>query len=163
VRDLYLKQAQAFDEKIAALPRSWDAGRAEARRRLQDLQTSNASLIDIKAANRALSDYPKSPEAARRLWERQRDNAIARAQPLQPHTQAFAGSTQAASDIQRNNFLALVFCLMLGTAALPHVLVRSCPPLARYRTAHASRCFWALAFILAAVYRATCACGPGQI
>ena len=146
VRDLYLKQAQAFDEKIAALPRSWDAGRAEARRRLQDLQTSNASLIDIKAANRALSDYPKSPEAARRLWERQRDNAIARAQPLQPHTQAFAGSTQAASDIQRNNFLALVFCLMLGTAALPHVLVRSCTtrsvPQARVSV------FWALAFIL---------------
>jgi cation/acetate symporter len=146
VRDLYLKQAQAFDEKIAALPRSWDAGRAEARRRLQDLQTSNASLIDIKAANRALSDYPKSPEAARRLWERQRDNAIVRAQPLQPHTQAFAGGTQAASDVQRNNFLALVFCLMLGTAALPHVLVRSSTTRS---VSHArSSVFWALAFIL---------------
>jgi len=146
VRDLYLKQAQALDAKIAALPSSWDAGRTEARRRLQDLQTSNASLIDIKAANRALSDYPKSPEAARRLWEQQRDNAITRAQPLQPHTQAFAGSTPAASDIQRNNFLALVFCLMLGTAALPHVLVRSSTT--RSVSQARSSVFWALAFIL---------------
>jgi len=146
VRDAYLKQARTLEEKITGLPFSWDAGRAEARRRLQNLQTSNASLIDIKAASRALADYPKSPEAARRLWERQREEALARAQPLQPHTQAFAGSTPAASDIQRNNFLALVFCLMLGTAALPHVLVRSATtrsvPEAR------SSVFWALVFIL---------------
>ena len=146
VRDLHRKQADALEKKIAALPRSWDAGRAEARRRLQDLQTSNASLIDIKAANRALADYPKSPEAARRLWEKQREEALARAQPLQPHAEAFAGHAQASSEVQRNNFLALVFCLMLGTAALPHVLVR-------FNTTRAvpearSSVFWALAFIL---------------
>ncbi|MEY3900671.1 MAG: hypothetical protein RI962_1826, partial [Pseudomonadota bacterium] len=146
VRKMYLKRAQLLEAKIASLPSSWNAGRAEARKRLQELQTSNASLIDIKAANRALADYPKSPDAARRFWERQREEALARAQPLQPHAQAFAGSAQVSSDVQRNNFLALVFCLMLGTAALPHVLVRSSTtrsvPEAR------SSVFWALAFIL---------------
>ncbi|NCW86547.1 MAG: cation acetate symporter, partial [Oxalobacteraceae bacterium] len=64
VRKMYLKRAQSMEAKIVSLPRSWDAGRAEARKRLQELQTSNASLIDIKAANRALADYPKSPDAA---------------------------------------------------------------------------------------------------
>jgi cation/acetate symporter len=146
VRELYLRRAQAYNAKITSLPRSWDDGRAEARRRLQDLQTSNASLIDIKAANRALSDYPKSPEAARRLWEKQRDEDLLRAQPLQPHTAPFPGADKQSSDIKRNNFLALVLCLMLGTAALPHVLVRSYTtrsvPQARVSV------FWALFFIL---------------
>ncbi len=146
VRDLYLRRAAEYEKKIATLPRSWDEGRAEARRRLQDLQTSNASLIDIKAANRALAAYPKSPEEARRLWEEQRDLDLARAQPMQPHTQPFPGPDPESSDIKRNNFLALVFCLMLGTAAMPHILVRSYTtrsvPQARMSV------FWALFFIL---------------
>lgn len=146
VRDLYRSRAESYDARIAALPRSWDEGRAEARRRLQDLQTSNASLIDIKAASRALAAYPKSPEEARRLWESERDRDLARAQPLQRHTEPFPGKDRESSDIRRNNFLALVFCLMLGTAALPHMLVRSYTtrsvPQARMSV------FWALFFIL---------------
>ena len=146
VRELYRRRAESYDARIAALPRSWDEGRAEARRRLQDLQTSNASLIDIKAANRALAAYPKSPEEARRLWEAERDRDLARARPLQRHAEPFPGADRESSDIRRNNFLALVFCLMLGTAALPHVLVRSYTtrsvPQARMSV------FWALFFIL---------------
>lgn len=146
VREMYLRRAATYDAKIDALPRSWDQGRTDARRRLEDLQTSNASLIDIRAANRELADYPKSPEAARRLWEMERDKNLAHAQPLQPHTAPFAAADKQASDIKRNNFLALVFCLMLGTAALPHVLVRSYTtrsvPQARMSV------FWALFFIL---------------
>lgn len=146
VRELYQRRAAEYDKKIAALPRSWDEGRAQARARLQDLQTSNASLIDIKAANRALAAYPKSADEARRQWEEERDLNLARAQPLQRHTQPFPGPDKESSDIKRNNFLALVFCLMLGTAALPHVLVRSYTtrsvPQARLSV------FWALFFIL---------------
>ncbi len=146
VRELFRRRAAVYEAKIAGLPRSWDEGRADARRRLQELQSGNASLIELKQANRALADYPKSPEAARRLWEAERDNALARAQPLQPHTQPFPGADDDASDIKRNNFLALVFCLMLGSAALPHVLVRSYTtrsvPQARVSV------FWALFFIL---------------
>ncbi len=146
VRELYRRRAAGYEAKIAALPRSWDEGRADARRRLQELQSGNASLIALKQANRALADYPKSPEAARRLWEAEREQALARAQPLQPHTQPFPGADDEASDIKRNNFLALVFCLMLGSAALPHVLVRSYTtrsvPQARVSV------FWALFFIL---------------
>ena len=32
--------------------------------------------------------------------------------------------TEKAQDIARKNFLALIFCLMIGTAALPHILMR---------------------------------------
>ncbi len=146
VRELYQRRAETLQKKIETLPQSWYEGRADARRRLQDLQTSNASLIDIKAANRALAEYPKSPEAAQRLWQRERERNLERAQPLPSHTQPFPGDDRASSDIKRNNFLALVFCLMLGTAALPHILVRSYTtrsvPQARQSV------FWALFFIM---------------
>ena len=146
VRDLYRDNARRYEEKLAHLPHSWDDGLTEARRRLQVLQTSNASLIEIKAANRALADYPKSPEEARRVWLLARDAELARAQPLQSHTQPFPATDRESSDSQRNNFLALVFCLMLGTAAMPHVLVRfyTTPSVPQARAS----VFWALFFIL---------------
>lgn len=146
VRELYLARAKKYQAKIDALPQSWDEGRNETRKRLQSLQTSNASLIEIKAANRALADYPKSPREARRRWQTERENDLTRAQGVQAHTLTFAGADQASSDIRRNNFLALVFCLMLGTAALPHLLVRS------YTTSSVPEArmsvFWALFFVL---------------
>jgi cation/acetate symporter len=46
------------------------------------------------------------------------------------HAQQFAGDpdgdekAKTAYDTSRRNFLALVFCLMVGTAALPHILMR---------------------------------------
>ena len=146
VRDLYRKRASQYADKIARLPQSWDEGRAEARRKLKDLQTSNASLIDIKAANRALADYPKSPEEAKRVWEQQVDTNLSKAQPLQSHTQPFPGNDKQSSDIQRNNFIALMFCLMMGTAALPHVLVRfyTTPSVPEARKS----VFWTLFFIM---------------
>lgn len=47
-----------------------------------------------------------------------------------PHANQFAGdpkgdaAAQKAYDVSRRNFLALIFCLMVGTAALPHILMR---------------------------------------
>ncbi len=40
------------------------------------------------------------------------------------HITPFADATGAVSWVEQKNFFALVFCLMLGTAALPHVLMR---------------------------------------
>ena len=146
VRELFRQRALKLEEKMTALPRAWDEGRAEARRKLQDLQTGNASLIEIKVASRALADYPKSPEEARRVWQAAAAIDYARSEPPKLHTEPFAGADQASSDIKRNNFLALVFCLMLGTAALPHILVRSytTPSVAESRVS----VFWALFFIM---------------
>ena len=50
--------------------------------------------------------------------------AAERATPPVHHAQAFPGEDEEARHIMRLNFVALVFCLMVGTAALPHILMR---------------------------------------
>ena len=57
------------------------------------------------------------------MWTREA-GLQARAAQLQRHGEAFPGATEKARDTARKNFLALVFCLMVGTAALPHILMR---------------------------------------
>lgn len=89
--------------------------------------------------------YPKDADAAAREWADARAQNLARAEPITPHATPYPGDAET-SDIKRNNFLALVFCLMLGTAALPHILMRS------YTTpsVHETRVsvLWTLFFIL---------------
>jgi cation/acetate symporter len=93
--------------------------------------------------------------AARELWSRQRDEALERAKPLgglAPHGKPFAGNPdgtpeeRAAFESSRLNFLALVFCLMVGTAGLPHLLTRfyTSPSVREARFSVA----WALFFIV---------------
>jgi cation/acetate symporter len=62
------------------------------------------------------------------------------------HSTPFQAKDAAASDIKRNNFLALVFCLMMGTAALPHILLRyyTTPSVQETRAS----VFWSLFFIM---------------
>ncbi|WP_439578718.1 sodium:solute symporter family protein [Elioraea sp.] len=45
-------------------------------------------------------------------------------QIMLPHTQAFAGPNQQFDLNRAINFFALIFCLMIGTASLPHILMR---------------------------------------
>mgnify|MGYP002619657081 CR=1 FL=1 len=45
-------------------------------------------------------------------------------QVMLPHTQAFAGPNQQFDLNRAINFFALIFCLMIGTASLPHILMR---------------------------------------
>jgi cation/acetate symporter len=81
------------------------------------------SLLNPQA-ERALSRYPKTPTKRARVAERARRQPGAR-RAADPACRTLPRPTEAAIDIKRNNFLALVFCLMLGTAALPHILMRS--------------------------------------
>ena len=68
-----------------------------------------------------------------------------RAAPPVPQGEAHPGATTQVRDVARRNFLALVFCLMVGTAALPHILVRyyTTPSVREARTSVA----WSLFFI----------------
>ena len=93
-----------------------------------------------------MAEYPKSPAEAKRRWQQEMDLDSARAQPLQSHTQPFQGTDQQSSDIKRNNFIALMFCLMLGTAALPHLLMRSSTTSSVQETR--TSVFWALFFVM---------------
>ena len=146
VRDVFRSRAAAFEARVKALPKSWEDGRLFAQRRVQDLKLGNASLIDIKAATRDLATYPKDVDEARRRWLDARAANLVRAQPVVPHTAPFPGRDGTPPDTQRNNFMALVFCLMLGTTALPHILVRynTTPSV---QDARAS-VFWTLFFIM---------------
>jgi cation/acetate symporter len=146
VRNIYRERATEFQHRLDGLPASWESGRSQVQHALERVRQRNASLLDIRNAERALIAYPKNPDDAEAAWTEQRDFNLVRAQPLTPHAVPFQGHDAKHSDIKRNNFLALVFCLMLGTAALPHILMRS------YTTpsVHDSRVsvFWTLFFIL---------------
>ncbi|HZV64911.1 MAG TPA: sodium:solute symporter family protein [Telluria sp.] len=146
VRAIFRQRAEVYAARLKALPGSWQAGKQEVQRDIDAVKQRNASLFEIRSAERVLIAYPKSAEEAARVWTDLRNANLARAQAPEPHATPFPGEDRAQSDIRRNNFLALVFCLMLGTAALPHILMRS------YTTpsVHESRVsvFWTLFFIL---------------
>ncbi len=124
------------DEMAARLrnvPAALTAERAIAQRKVDDLMAMSAPLAEIQAADRALAAVPKSEAAAKAAWTRAKASAEARAKPLAGmphHAVQFAGdpdgdaSASKAFDDSRRNFLALIFCLMVGTAALPHILMR---------------------------------------
>jgi cation/acetate symporter len=146
VRATFKQRADEYDARLKGLPKSWEEGRIEAQRHVEELRMGSASLIEIKTAGRELAAYPKSPEEAQRKWIEAKAANLLRAEPVAPHAEPFPGKDDAASNIKRNNFLALVFCLILGTAALPHILVRY------YTTpsVHETRVsvFWSLFFIM---------------
>jgi len=130
----FAARASEAQRRLADVPAALAAERARAERTLAELKAGNAPLAQIQNAEKALRRMPHSPEAARELWTKSRDADLARARPLAgmpPHAQAFAGDPQGSAserrlfDDSRRNFLALVFCLMVGTAALPHILARS--------------------------------------
>ena len=146
VREIFLQRADDFGVRLHGLPASWDSGRLEAQHNLDMVKQRNASLLEIRAAERALADYPKSVEDAKIVWTAQRNANLARAREPVKHAEPFPGADREQSDLKRNNFLALAFCLMVGTAALPHILMRSytTPSVQETRVS----VFWTLFFIL---------------
>ena len=154
VIEIFRARAAAYDARLADIPSALVAERAVAAHRVAELKASNAPQGDIQAAERALAAVPRDADAARDAWTHARDADLERARPLAgmpPHTQQFAGDPhgdaaqrKAFSD-SRANFLALVFCLMVGTASLPHVLTRfyTTPSVGEARSSVA----WTLFFI----------------
>ena len=147
IRKIFQARADDYEQRLKALPQSWVDGRIEAQNHTEEVRrNTHASLAEIKAASRILSSYPKSPDEAERKWSEARAANLARAQPPVSQTEPFPGRDRESSEIKRNNFLALVFCLMLGTAALPHILMRyyTTPTVAGARVS----VFWTLFFIM---------------
>ena len=146
VRAVFKQRADDYDAKLQALPDSWEAGRAEAQRHVEQLKMGTASLIEIKSAGRELAAYPRDADEARRKWVEAKAVNLTRSETLIVHTTPFPGKDRETSDIKRNNFLALVLCLMMGTAALPHLLARyyTTPSVRETR----SSVFWTIFFIM---------------
>jgi cation/acetate symporter len=145
VRAQYRVRADEYGRKIEDLPESLLVERQGQVQRVNELRIQGASAREISQAERALRDLPRSADEARIKWERLRQESLQRAEPPYPHAEAHPGPDTASRDRARNNFLALVFVLMVGTAALPHILTRyyTTPTVAEARAS----VFWSLFFI----------------
>jgi cation/acetate symporter len=123
VRKIFKDRADAASAKLKGLPKSFEEERAKLVKAMEDLKAQNAPADQIAAATTEVEKFPKTVDEAKAAWTREAGLA-ARAGPPLRHAQAFPGADEKARDINRRNFLALIFCLMVGTAALPHILMR---------------------------------------
>jgi cation/acetate symporter len=150
----YRRRAAEYAARLQDIEASLQRERTAAQQRIRQLKAQNADSARIVAANRELAALPRDEAGARDLWTRAMHESMERSKPLGgllPHGQAFAGDPDGtpeqreAFDTSRLNFLALVFCLMVGTAGLPHLLTRfyTTPSVREAR----SSVGWALFFI----------------
>lgn len=146
VRRLWRQQAREMSARLEALPQSWVDEKDRLRSRLAALIATDAPMVEVRSLERELASYPPSPEAARAAWSQARAAFDARGSPPTPHAQPFPARDEQERADMRVNFLSLVLCLMLGTAGMPHILMRSytTPSVGDARRS----VFWALLFIL---------------
>src|SRR6266496_3174644 len=144
VRNLWKARADEASANLKGLPGSYEAGKQKLAADVDKLKADNAPAEQVTNAEKALAAYPKDIDAAKAQWTKDAGLA-ARAAPAIRHAEAFPGKDDAARDVSRRNFLALVFCLMVGTAALPHILMRyyTTPSVRQARES----VFWSLFFI----------------
>lgn len=154
VRDAFYYRAKNYEYKLLDIDASLLKERAELEARVRSLKAQGADFALIAQARRELLAAPKDPVAAKEQWTRAMLENLERAQPLSGlplHSQAFQGdpdgtpAQQKIFETSRLNFLALIFCLMVGTAGLPHLLTRyyTTPSVAEARQSVA----WSLFFI----------------
>ena len=129
----YRQRADDAAAKLDNVPVAMQIDRVAAKQRLADLRAAEAPLPEVQSAARALGALPTTEAEARRVYQAAKSGNEARARPLAgmpEHAQQFAGNPEGDAgerqlfDDSRRNFLALVFCLMVGTAGLPHILTR---------------------------------------
>ena len=133
VQAIYQARSDAMVEKLKRPAESLADDKRMANQRMDELKSGNGSVSEISQAARALVALPKDEAAARKAYLAAKTVADTKALPLggmPPHAVQFAGNPDGTPkekllyDTSRRNFLALVFCLMVGTAALPHILSR---------------------------------------
>lgn len=156
-RAAFKAQQESFEARIAALEEAVAAGNGDAFIEAQRTEAGSPA------------DFPATPDALKASWKKSADAAKAKAGPVPAHAEAFSGkgaeadllrsnpdasaaeiaaaqaADQEASNIKRRNFIALVLCLMVGTASLPHILMRyyTTPSVREARKS----VFWSLLFI----------------
>lgn len=146
-RRLFRERADAYYERILTLPGSLEDEKQRLSVLINALKRDNAQMREVAAIERQRRELPTSSEAARSYWDTLMRQAVQRGAEPEHHVTPYPGAGEAVSDTARLNFLTLVFCLMVGTAALPHVLTRyyTTPSVREAR----SSVFWSLLFILA--------------
>lgn len=124
IRRQYRSQAEAYQALIAALPDSLGTEKVRLRLAIEEARNANRSAREIAVLERTLRTLPRDEHEARQRWSRERDQLLHHAEPLPAQASVFTGTDGKLSEAARRNFLALVICLMVGTAAFPHVLMR---------------------------------------
>ncbi|KVD05280.1 cation acetate symporter [Burkholderia ubonensis] len=124
VRDAYRRQAAHIQTQLDRLPASYAQERGRLVDQLADLRRHNGPLREISQRERALAEFPRDPAAARVVWSQARDDLLARAAPPVPMHEPFPAASDDERRPRERNFLALLLCLSLGTASLPHILTR---------------------------------------
>ncbi|HGL4258183.1 sodium:solute symporter family protein [Burkholderia dolosa] len=124
VRDAYRRRAAAIQTQLDRLPASYADARRQLVEQLADLRRHNGPLREINQRERELAEFPRDPTAARVAWTQARDDLLARAAPPVPMHEPFPAASDGERVPRERNFLALLLCLSLGTASLPHILTR---------------------------------------
>ena len=154
VRHEYAQRAKLYASRLQDVDAAINALRQELEEKIRTLKAQGADFASVAQVRRELLAVPHDPSAARDLWTRAMHDNLERARPLggmPAHTKSFTGDPEAGPAQEklfsesRLNFLALVFCLMIGTAGLPHLLTRfyTLPSVAETRSSVA----WSLFFI----------------
>jgi cation/acetate symporter len=152
VRKIFSDRAAAAKANLATPDKAYAEGKANAEKAVADAKAAG-NAEQIAAAEKAAAAYPASVAAARTQWTREQGLAARAALP-RPHATAFPGATEEARNTARLNFLGIVFCMMFGTAALPHILMRyyTTPSVQQARVS----VFWSLFFIFLLYFTAPC-------
>ena len=133
VQAIFAQRAKDLEEKLLNPASALRADRKAAQTLVASLKAAQAPLNERAAAERVLATMPRTLDGATSQWRAQLEVANTKMKPLNgmtPHAQPFAGDPDGSEqerdsfETSRRNFIALVFCLVFGTAALPHVLVR---------------------------------------
>ena len=154
VRQEFFRRAENYKTRLENVDLALQKERVLLERQLSELKLQNAEFSLIVKTRRELQALPKNALEAKEIWQKAMVENYERAKPLggMPlHGQAFQGRPDGTPDEQekfnssRINFLALIFCLMAGTAGLPHLLTRfyTVPNTAEARLSVA----WSLFFI----------------
>ena len=150
VRAIFRERAAAADANLKGMAAGGEAflaaERAKLAAKVDELKANpGADAKSIATAEKAFKDYPADVEGARKTWTAAKASNSSRAAPVKAHAEPFDAKDENARTVAKKNFLALVFCLMVGTAALPHILMRfyTTPSVKEARRS----VFWSLFFI----------------
>ena len=150
VRTIFKQRQETLEAKIRMLDTRGAAFLNEEKDRLvQSVSALKAKqhpdLREIEVTNQTIANFPENVPAARNLWKLEAEADKAKAGAIPVHAEPFAGPDEATRDIKRKNFMALVLCLMVGTASLPHILMRFYTTSSVQETRKSV--FWSLVFI----------------
>jgi len=153
VRKIFKDKADAANAALKDPAKAYADGKSKLEQNVASLKAANAPTDQVTAAEKALAAYPKDEAAAKGQWTKEK-GLTARAAPVKAHAEPFPGKDEDARYTAKLNFLGIVFCMMFGTAALPHILMRyyTTPSVQEARVS----VFWSLFFIFLLYFTAPC-------